>query len=131
MKIYIFYSDHTGETHQVNLDRDHTGETPHHVILIEITHKRKFLFFFFFFLTSDHTRDTVHHTDDLYCDFEGFQKNYSHTISMPTMSGEITKLRKKSALVDYSSDATTENYDTLESNLELVGNSTVYAIILA
>ncbi|CAL4063695.1 unnamed protein product [Meganyctiphanes norvegica] len=48
------------------------------------------------FFTSDHTRETPHHTDDLDCDFEGFHKNYSHTISKPSMSGEITNL-------DYSS----------------------------
>ncbi|CAL4179288.1 unnamed protein product [Meganyctiphanes norvegica] len=50
--------------------------------------KQKKIFFFF---TSDHTRQTPHHADDLDCDFEGFH-NDSHTFSMPSMSGEITNL---------------------------------------
>ena len=68
--------DHTREKpHQVNLDKDHTGERPYH-------------------------------SDDLDCDFEDFE-NDSHTISMASMSGEITNL-------DYSSDATTVSYNTLD-----------------
>ena len=74
-------------------------------------------------ITHNNTGERPYHTDNLDCDFEDFQESDSHTISMPSMSGETTNLRKKSALVDYSSDATTENYDTLESDLELVGYS--------
>ncbi|CAL4145171.1 unnamed protein product [Meganyctiphanes norvegica] len=58
------------------------------------------------FFTSDHTRETPHHADDLDCDFEGFHSD-SHTFSMPSMSGEITNL-------DYSSDATTVSFNTLK-----------------
>ncbi|CAL4059791.1 unnamed protein product [Meganyctiphanes norvegica] len=46
------------------------------------------------FFTSDHTKETPHHADDLACDFEGFN-NDSHKL-------------------DYSSDATTVSFNTLK-----------------
>ena len=101
---HIFIRDQVNldNNDDVEDDRDHTGERPYQI----------------------NTRDT----DDIDYDFEGFHENDSHTeeiVSMPSMSEETksTNLRMKSALVDYSSDATTENYDTLESDLELVGYS--------
>ena len=68
-------------------DHDHTRKTPPQVNL-------------------DHTGERPYHSDDLDCDFEDFE-NDSHTISMASMSGEITNL-------DYSSDATTVSYNTLD-----------------
>ena len=68
-------------------DHDHTRNTPPQVNI-------------------DHTGERPYHFDDLDCDFEDFE-NDPHTISMTSMSGEITNF-------DYGSDATNVSYNTLD-----------------
>ena len=74
-------------------DHDHTRKTPPQVNL-----------------DRDHTGERPYHSDDLDCDFEdfeGLQESDSHTIPIASMLGETTNL-------DYSSDATTVSYNTLD-----------------